>query len=133
MTDIERAAAQHALNLATAYEDNCRLKNGIPGPAERLRVGETESRPTVSAPIASPAPAPILSTQEPAAKSDWLKNAVLGTIGLSSLGGLGLGVMNSMRPATTTVIEQPAPSQTQHGSLYQYLQDGGYHVPPSDK
>jgi hypothetical protein len=126
--DIDKAAAQHVINLATAFEDNCRLKNGIPGPSEKLRVGEAQAAaPVVVAPPAIPQPAPA----SPA--SDWLKNLAIGSIGLTSLGGLGLGAYNAMRPTGTTVIQQPAPQQPSTGSLYQYLQDGGYHVPPADK
>ncbi len=125
---IENAAAQHVLNLATAFEDNCRLKNGIPGPSEKLRVGETQVTPTTSPPIVSPPP-PAPATDS----SDWLKKLALGALGVSSIGGLGLGVFNSMRPQVTTVIEKPAPATPQHGSLYQYLQDEGFHVPPSNK
>jgi len=129
---IENAAAQHVLNLATAFEDNCRLKNGIPGPSEKLRVGETQVTPTTSPPIVSP-PQPAVTPASVADSSDWLKKLAVGALGVSSLGGLGLGVFNSMRPQVTTVIEKPAPTTPQHGSLYQYLQDGGYHVPPSGK
>lgn len=131
MSNIETAAAQHVLNLATAFEDNCRLKNGIPGPSEKLRVGETQAAPPTAPPQVA---VPVVSIPAQPAKpsSDLLKNLAMGTIGLSSLGGLGLGVFNAMRPPQTTVIEQPAqPAQT--GSLYQYLQDGGYHVPPASK
>lgn len=130
-TDIVTPVMQHALDVGRLYLQNATLKQGVPERPGRLYVG--------------PAPAPANSGGAPAAVEGaspvpdlaaglW-RRAMLATAAAGLLGGAGLGavalhVLGQRSPPPPVVQPGAATPATQHGSLLQYLEDGGFHLPP---
>lgn len=131
---IQVAAVQHALDVAQLYKDNCALSRGIPQALPRLRIAEetlppaTAQQPIVPQ-IVTPPPA-VQPVDQPVKRGDWILPTALTAASL--LGGAGVGglatYLLSPRSDSTTVIQQP-----QDGSLLQYLEDKGLHLPPEKR
>lgn len=144
MTAIQQAAANTVLRIANLFEQNCALKHGLPkvgGPdrvganiennSEKVSVSRIET--TTDTVTDSPSPgegAAAVSPNEPS--SLWRRAAPFLLTGAAA----GLPSLWFARQAATTpqAIPSPPPAaatveSVQDGSLLQFLQDRGYHLP----
>lgn len=121
MTPIQQAAVAETLKLAGMFRQNAALKHGVPGAWGVTELSEAHEATAVNDSSGQPSPGvaqpPVFAGLSRSALAGW----VLATSGLTGIGGVTGYLLN--RP--TTVIEQPA-----SGSLLQWLEDTGQHVPP---
>lgn len=126
--DVVTPLLQHALDVGQVFTDNACLKNGVTRDPRRYVVGQQPDVPAVAA-----APPATNATNQQSNWPTWAKNAVIGAAALSAgAGGAGLVKWFSSKPATEQppAVIEAAPKD---GSLLQYLQDRGYHLPPEER
>lgn len=138
---IKQAAANMAMRIADLFVQNCALKNGIPNPgvspAIELPEEAPPAPPVVNNEFTLPPPTVINSTTSPevgATVAPSARSSLAGKVApylltLASAGfgaGIPVGIYSYLNQEQPPVI---APTQPDDGSLLQYLQDQGQHLP----
>lgn len=143
MSAVQTAAANVMFGIANQFRENCAFKQGLPTmpiaerigeeqPAENVTVSRTETA-TANTVTESPSPGEGAAAVTPSPL--WRRAA---PFILTAAAGAGVPLLTLLRPTTPTAPPAPAPivqpaEQTQDGSLLQYLQDKGYHLPGGEQ
>lgn len=136
--ELQTAVANEALELAYQFRQNAALKHGLPDcrryalqgkpettPPERKETNAADATATEAAGRATPSPGGGVATQP--AQSLWRRAApFLLTAATGSAVPLAAYWALEKEPPPIT---QPAPAAPTDGSLLQYLQDQGKHLP----
>jgi hypothetical protein len=134
--EIIKPLVQHALDVAGLYKQNAALHRGLPDRPPRLVVDDSATSPPapVTIPfVGQPATIPVAPPTQPSMASQLAR---IGLIVAATLGGGGLGgaALNYwLRPPGQTPPVQPVDPPAATGSLLQYLEDQGYHLPLEDR
>lgn len=149
MSAVKQAAANTVLRIANLFEQNCALKHGLPkvGGPDRVGADEQPTPPAVvnitneipAATAANESPSPLGATEAVAAAGSlagraapWLVAAALGGGGLA---GYGINALLRDDPSPKVVATPPIvaptapPAAPLDGSLLQWLEDQGHHLP----
>lgn len=142
MSAVQTAAANVMFGIANQFRENCAFKQGLPTmpiaerigeeqPAENVTVSRTETA-TANTVTESPSPGEGAAAVTPSPL--WRRAA---PFILTAAAGAGVPLLTLLKPQDRNappvpVIVQPA-EQTQDGSLLQYLQDKGYHLPGGEQ
>lgn len=142
MSAVQTAAANVMFGIANQFRENCAFKQGLPTmpiaerigeeqPAENVTISRTETA-TASTVTESPSPGEGAAAVTPSPL--WRRAA---PFILTAAAGAGVPLLTLLKPQDRNappvpVIVQPA-EQTQDGSLLQYLQDKGYHLPGGEQ
>lgn len=142
MSAVQTAAANVMFGIANQFRENCAFKQGLPTmpiaerigeeqPAENVTISRTETA-TANTVTESPSPGEGAAAVTPSPL--WRRAA---PFILTAAAGAGVPLLTLLKPQDRNtppvpVIVQPA-EQTQDGSLLQYLQDKGYHLPGGEQ
>lgn len=145
MSAVQEAAANTVFRIANLFEQNCALKHGLPKVGGPDRISDVKPEPPpepqvsqdLAALLISKLPAATAANNSPSpsgavaaadAGHSLLRRAAPFLIGgaLASAGPMGW-ILNSY--LNQPEITQPAETGVKDGSLLQYLEDGGYHLP----
>lgn len=139
--ELQVAVTNEALELSHMFRQNAALKHGIPDCHGAERISKAESPEPVivqTAPAPEPAPAvdkspsPGLGAAQPAQQASLLRRAAPFLATAAVAAGVPLLALwhpnsNSAPPAAPPSVVQPSTSTD--GSLLQWLQDKGEHLP----
>lgn len=142
MSAVQTAAANVMFGIANQFRENCAFKQGLPTmpiaerigeeqPTENVTISRTETA-TANTVTESPSPGEGAAAVTPSPL--WRRAA---PFILTAAAGAGVPLLTLLKPQDRNappvpVIVQPA-EQTQDGSLLQYLQDKGYHLPGGEQ
>lgn len=134
MTGYAKAIVGEALKVSQIYRENCALQRGIPTRQSLTQLDEEAAAVPVTQELPSPQQGSPSTSAVDSLQFSWLKAAVVGALVAGGFGGgavaLDAVVNREPAPASVQVEQQPAPQPPVSGSLYQFLQDNGFHVPP---
>ena len=140
MSAIQTAAANTVLRIANLFEQNAALKHGLPKVGGPDRIGEepvsTTEKATISR-IETTTESTVKETPSPgggataSSQSSLLRRVAPFFLTGAAAGIPSLLLLNKpVTPATTTPPPAVAPAEeSKDGSLLQYLEDKGYHLP----
>ncbi len=122
---LQTEIANEALALSHQFRENLALKHGLPKPNGPQRV--SLDQPYTAAPAASGSPSPGATVPATAKVDKSLVSRVAPWLLTAAIGGPLGALAYSALTKDTPVVEQP-----KDGSLLQYLEDQGFHLPEGD-
>lgn len=144
MSAIQTAAANVVFGIADQFRQNCSLKHGLPKVPVLERIGDEPQTTSENVTISrtetttdatakeSPSPGEGAAADT---RSSLLRRAA--PFILTAAAGAGVPLLTLLKPQDRNtppapVIVQPT-EQTKDGSLLQFLQDQGYHLPGGEQ
>lgn len=136
MPAIKKAAIDMTMRVADLFAQNCAFKHGLVdrgGPLSIDLPDEKIAPPIVNNTIEVPPPTIINSTTSPEVGANSTKPSLASKlapliIGLAA-GGAGVGITSIFLPPEEAPPPVTLPVEVKEGSLLQYLQDRGQHLP----
>jgi hypothetical protein len=136
MPAIKKAAVDMTMRVADLFAQNCAFKHGLVDRGGPLSIDLPEEKvepPIVNNTIEVPPPTVIHSSTSPEVGASFTKSSLASKlapfiIGLAA-GGVGTGITSVFLPKQEVPPPVTLPIEAKEGSLLQYLQDRGQHLP----